>query len=402
MSHSTPESLVRDTTGEGLGLPLIHAGKVRRLYDLPDQDGQGRMLMVATDAISAYDHVLTPAIGGKGAILTQLSGWWFDQLADLVPNHIVSTQVPDAVAGRAVICEKLTMIPVECVARGYLTGSGWAEYQACGTVCGIALPAGLQDGSRLPEPIFTPATKAPMGEHDENVDFETMVATTGPELGAAIRDLTLAIYARAEQIARQRGIILADTKFEFGLRADGTIVLADEVLTPDSSRFWDAAGHRPGGALPSFDKQYVRDWLTGESGWDKASDAPPPSLPAAVVDATRDRYLAAWTMLTGRETGSLVGLGDQQGQTPDRMPTMARIVVDVMPKPEILDPQGKAVTGALKRLGHEGLSVRQGKRFEIEVDGEITPERLEEVRQAAETLLANTVIEAFDVRVEEA
>ena len=282
-------------TDFALDLPLLHAGKVRRLYALPD----GNILMVATDAISAYDHVLATPIPDKGAILNQLSLWWFDQLSD-VPNHIVSTDVPAAVRGRAVVAEPLDMVPVECVARGYLTGSGWAEYQRSGTVCDIPLPEGLVDGSRLPEPIFTPAIKAPMGEHDENVDYATIVALHGPELAERLRDLTLSIYATAEAIARGKGIILADTKFEFGLRPDGTLVLADEVLTPDSSRFWDAATWQPGVALPSFDKQFVRDWLTKESGWDKASDSPPPPLPDEVVAATRAKYVEAYEKLTGR------------------------------------------------------------------------------------------------------
>ncbi len=282
-------------TDIALDLPLLHAGKVRRLYALPD----GNILMVATDAISAYDHVLATPIPDKGAILNQLSLWWFDQLSD-VPNHIVSTDVPAAVRGRAVVAEPLDMVPVECVARGYLTGSGWAEYQRSGTVCDIPLPEGLVDGSRLPEPIFTPAIKAPMGEHDENVDYATIVALHGPELAERLRDLTLSIYATAEAIARGMGIILADTKFEFGLRPDGTLVLADEVLTPDSSRFWDAATWQPGVALPSFDKQFVRDWLTKESGWDKASDSPPPPLPDEVVAATRAKYVEAYEKLTGR------------------------------------------------------------------------------------------------------
>jgi phosphoribosylaminoimidazole-succinocarboxamide synthase len=217
---------------------------------------------------------------------------------------VVSTDVPAEVAGRAVVVEKLAMVPVECVARGYLTGSGWAEYRASGSVCGIPLPEGLQDGSRLPEPIFTPAIKAPLGEHDENVDFATICGLHGPELAGRLRDTTLALYARAERIARERGIILADTKVEFGLRADGTLVLADEVLTPDSSRFWDAAAWRPGEALPSYDKQYVRDWLAHSSGWDRFGDTPPPPLPPEVVAATRDRYLEAYRLLVGRSLDS--------------------------------------------------------------------------------------------------
>lgn len=276
----------------------IHSGKVRRLYAWPDD----RILMVATDAISAYDHVLPTPIPDKGAVLTQLSLWWFGQLADLIPNHVVSTDVPDEVAGRALVVEKLEMVPVECVARGYLTGSGWTEYQRSRSVCGVPLPDGLLDGSKLPEPIFTPAIKAPMGEHDENVDFATIVQLHGEELASRLRDATLAIYARAAELAATRGIILADTKFEFGLRPDGTLVLADEVLTPDSSRFWDADAWRPGSSLPSFDKQYVRDWLAKESGWDRVS--PPPALPSDVVAATRERYLEAFRRLTGREFGA--------------------------------------------------------------------------------------------------
>jgi phosphoribosylaminoimidazole-succinocarboxamide synthase len=280
-----------------LDLPLIHAGKVRRLYEA----GDGRILLVATDAISAFDFVLSTPIPDKGKVLTQLSLWWFEQLDDLIPNHVISTDVPAEVAGRAVLVEPLEMVPVECVARGYLTGSGWQEYRASGSVTGIPLPDGLQDGSRLPEPIFTPAIKAPLGEHDENVDFATIVALHGEELATRLKDATLALYGRAERIARERGIILADTKFEFGLRPDGTLVLADEVLTPDSSRFWDAAGWQPGRSLPSFDKQFVRDWLAHDSGWDRASETPPPPLPEHIVRATRERYLEAYRRLTGRD-----------------------------------------------------------------------------------------------------
>jgi phosphoribosylaminoimidazole-succinocarboxamide synthase len=256
--------------------------------------------MVASDRISAYDHLLTPGIPDKGEILTRMSLWWFEQLADLVPNHVVSTQVPERVRGRAVVCERLDMFPVECVARGYLAGSGLLDYDATGEVCGVALPPGLVDGSRLPEPIFTPATKADVGEHDENVSFEAVVQTVGQETAEALRDLTLGIYARAEGIARDRGIILADTKFEFGARPDGTIVLADEVLTPDSSRFWPADSWQPGRPQLSYDKQFVRDWLTSaESGWDRASDQPPPPLPDAIVEKTRERYVQAFEQLTG-------------------------------------------------------------------------------------------------------
>src|SRR6476469_4181572 len=218
--------------------------------------------MVASDRISAFDFILETPVPDKGEILTRMSLWWFDRLADLVPNHVVSTDVPEEVRGRAVICERLEMFPVECVARGYLTGSGLLDYRATGEVCGIALPDGLEDGSRLPEPVFTPATKAAVGEHDENVSYDAVVDTVGAEAAAELRELTLAVYGRAEGIARERGIILADTKLEFGARADGATVLGDEVLTPDSSRFWPADRWQPGRAQPSFDKDLVRGWLT--------------------------------------------------------------------------------------------------------------------------------------------
>ncbi|MDN5727126.1 MAG: phosphoribosylaminoimidazolesuccinocarboxamide synthase [Propionibacteriales bacterium] len=385
MSASDPQFL------SVLGLPLVHAGKVRELYDLGN-----RLLMVATDNVSAFDHVLDSRIDDKGAVLTQLSLWWFDQLG--VENHILSTDVPDAVAGRAMVCEKLAMLPVECVARGHLTGSGWLEYQATGSVCGVPLPDGLTDGARLPEPIFTPATKAAVGEHDENVTFDEIVQAIGRDDAEAVREKTLAVYAKAEAIARGRGFILADTKLEFGKRADGTIVLADEVLTPDSSRFFDADAWAQG-RLESFDKQYLRDWLRNQSGWDKDSATPPPPLPSEVVAATRSRYLEVFERLTGKAFATGPDVPASPVPT-DRIAAMARVVVDVMPKPEILDPQGKAVTQALGRMGYEGLTVRQGKRFEIEVAGEATPERLAQIRTAAKALLANTVIESFDVRVE--
>ena len=278
-----------------LGLPLLHKGKVRELYAL-DAD---RLLMVATDQISAFDFVLSPPIPDKGVILTRLSGWWFDRLTELAPSHLLPGGVPAPVAGRAVICERLEMIPVECIARGYLTGSGWLEYADSGSVCGVRLPAGLLDGSRLPEPIFTPTTKADLGEHDAFMGLDDVVDLIGPDRAARIRTLTLAVYRRAAGLARERGLILADTKFEFGCRPDGTVVLADEVLTPDSSRYWDAARWRPGQSLPSYDKQFVRDWLRHESGWDQQTGEPPPPLPTAVVTATRARYVEAFEQLTG-------------------------------------------------------------------------------------------------------
>jgi len=286
--------------GDGLmdipGARHVYSGKVRDLYEL----GDGRLLMVASDRISAYDQILTPPIPDKGEVLTRMSLWWFERIADLVPNHVVSTDVPAAVAGRAVVCERLEMFPVECVARGYLAGSGLLDYRATGGVCGVELPPGLEDGSRLPEPIFTPATKAALAEHDENVSYDAIVSTVGAAAAATLRELTLDVYAKAEALARERGIILADTKLEFGQRADGTVVLADEVLTPDSSRFWPADRWAPGRSQPSYDKQYVRDWLTSPaSGWDQASGTPPPPLPDDVVARTRATYIEAYERLTG-------------------------------------------------------------------------------------------------------
>ena len=280
------------------GLTAVYSGKVRDLYEFPD----GRMLFVASDRISAYDWVLPTTIPDKGRILTAMTVWWFEQLAELGPNHLLSLDVPEAVAGRAMVTQRLHMFPVECVARGYLTGSGLSDYEASGAVCGNPLPPGLVDGSRLPEAIFTPATKAELGEHDENVDFGAVVSTVGLADAEALRGLTLQVYGRAEAIARDRGIIVADTKLEFGRHPlTGEIVLADEVLTPDSSRFWPADLWAPGHPQPSFDKQYVRDWLTSPaSGWDRRSGEPPPPLPDDVVEQTRARYLEAYERLTGR------------------------------------------------------------------------------------------------------
>ncbi len=279
----------------------LHSGKVRDLYEVTEGPYAGALLMVASDRLSIFDFVLETTIPDKGEILTRMSQWWFAQLAPLVPNHVLSTDVPEAVRGRAVVCERLEMFPVECVARGYLTGSGLLDYRATGEVCGIALPSGLEDGSRLPEPIFTPATKAELGDHDENVSYDAVVATVGADSAARLRALTLDVYARAEQIAREQGIILADTKLEFGVRPGATdIVLGDEVLTPDSSRYWPADAWQPGRAQPSYDKQIVRNWaLSAESGWDKASGEAPPPLPAEVVERTRSRYIEAYERLTG-------------------------------------------------------------------------------------------------------
>jgi phosphoribosylaminoimidazole-succinocarboxamide synthase len=276
------------------GAKHIHSGKVRDLYELES----GELLMVASDRMSAFDWILETPIPDKGKVLTAMSLWWFDQLG--VPNHIISTDVPAEVAGRAVVCEKLAMFPVECVARGYLSGSGLLDYNATGAVCGIPLPGGLVEGSRLESPIFTPATKADLGEHDENVSYDAVVQTVGADTADALRRTTLDVYTEARAMAEERGIILADTKFEFGTRADGTIVLADEVLTPDSSRFWPADRWQPGRQQPSYDKQIVRDWLQFESGWDRASGAAPPPLSDEVVEHTRAAYIGAYEQLTGR------------------------------------------------------------------------------------------------------
>jgi len=285
--------------------PLIARGKVRSLYDL----GDGTMAMVASDRISAFDIVLDSVIPDKGAVLTQLSLWWFDQLADLTPNHVVSDRLPeDAPAGwvgRTTVVRRLEMVGVECVARGYLTGSGIRSYREAGSVCGIVLPPGLTEASRLAEPLFTPTTKAAVGDHDAPMTFGEVTGQVGPALAGQLRDLTLAVYGRASALAAECGILLADTKIEVGRDADGTLVLADELLTPDSSRFWPADGYAPGHIQPSYDKQFVRDWLTSAaSGWDRASGQAPPALPEEVVDRTRDRYLEAYRLLTGTTWGT--------------------------------------------------------------------------------------------------
>jgi phosphoribosylaminoimidazole-succinocarboxamide synthase len=273
----------------------IAQGKVRDIYRAGD-----RLLMVATDRISTYDVVHPTPIPGKGQVLTGISAFWFERTEHIVPNHLVSfTDVPAEARGRAMLVERLEMFPVECVVRGYITGSGWKDYNATGAVCGIQLPAGLSESEQLPEPIFTPATKAEIGDHDENVDFDRAAEILGDrDLLEELRRLSIEVYSFAAEHARSRGIILADTKFEFGRGSDGRIVLGDEVLTPDSSRFWPADGYEPGHGQPSFDKQYVRDWAT-KSGWDKTPPAPP--LPEEVVDRTRDLYVDAYERLTGEQ-----------------------------------------------------------------------------------------------------
>jgi phosphoribosylaminoimidazole-succinocarboxamide synthase len=283
---------VPELAAELTGLALHSRGKVREMYDLDD-----RLLMVASDRISAYDVVLPTLIPDKGKVLTGLSVFWFERTAGIVPNHFLGEEVPDEVRGRAAVVRKLDIFPVECVVRGYLSGSGWREYQREGAVCGISLPAGLKESDRLPEPIFTPATKAEAGAHDENIDFDRAAEIVRDRgLMEELRRISIAIYRFASDHAEQNGIILADTKFELGRDPDGRIVLADEVLTPDSSRFWPADRYQPGSAQPSFDKQYVRDWLD-RSGWDHSP--PAPELPADVVANTRAKYVEAYERLTG-------------------------------------------------------------------------------------------------------
>jgi phosphoribosylaminoimidazole-succinocarboxamide synthase len=279
---------------DAAALTHLTSGKVRDIYAV----GEDRLLLVASDRISTYDVVHPTPIPDKGKVLTGLTAFWLEQLGDVCANHLVSfREVPEQFAGRAMLVERLEMVPVECVVRGYITGSGWKDYQASGAVCGIELPAGLSESEQLPEPIFTPATKADIGDHDENVDFDRAAEIVGDRaLLEELRRLSIAIYERGAAHARERGIILADTKFEFGRRRDGTIVLGDEVLTPDSSRFWPADGYEPGHGQPSFDKQYVRDWASG-SGWDKRP--PAPALPDDVVEGTRARYVEAYEWISG-------------------------------------------------------------------------------------------------------
>ena len=289
------------------GYSHVYSGKVRDLY-APDDAPHDRLLLVASNRISAFDYVLDTPIPDKGAVLTQLSLWWFDRLSDLVPNHLVSTDVPAEVARRAVLCRRLEMIPVECIARAHLTGGGLEEYARKGSVSGVPLPPGLVDGDRLAEPVFTPTTKAPVGEHDLPMTAAQVAELIGPDLASRADVLTRRILAQGNEIAADRGILIADTKVEFGVdRATGipNLVLADEVLTPDSSRFWPADEWEPGHPQPSFDKQYVRDWLTSPaSGWDRGSGEPPPPLPDDVIDRTRAKYVEAYERLTGRSFGS--------------------------------------------------------------------------------------------------
>ncbi|MEW4989691.1 phosphoribosylaminoimidazolesuccinocarboxamide synthase [Corynebacterium sp. 045007] len=284
----------------------LSAGKVREIYEIDPET----LLLVVSDRISAFDHILETPIPDKGRVLTAMSVFFFDEID--FPNHMAGPaddeRIPEECLGRALVCKKLDMLPFECVARGYLTGSGLVEYKENGTVCGIELPEGLVEGSKLPEPIFTPATKAELGEHDENVSFDAVVESLGQKRAEELRDATLRIYTQAAELAAERGIILADTKFEFGLDSDGNLVLADEVLTPDSSRYWPADSYQEGSVNPSFDKQYVRNWLTcSKSGWKKDEGTPPPALPGSVVEATRERYVEAYERLSGRRFSDWIG-----------------------------------------------------------------------------------------------
>lgn len=287
------------TTPSTLSLKKIYSGKVRDLYEIDDK----RMLMVATDRLSAFDVILDQPIPEKGKILTAISNFWFDKLSAIVPNHFTGDRVEDVVPaaelplveGRAVVAKRLKPIAVEAIVRGYIVGSGWKEYQKSGTVCGIQLPAGLKEASKLPQPIFTPSTKAAVGDHDENISFEQCEAIIGKELAAKVRDTAIALYSTAVEYAATRGIIIADTKFEFGIDEDGTLTLMDEVLTPDSSRFWPVESYVEGKNPPSFDKQFVRDWLES-TGWNK--EPPAPAVPADVAQKTADKYREALTKLT--------------------------------------------------------------------------------------------------------
>jgi phosphoribosylaminoimidazole-succinocarboxamide synthase len=289
--------------------PLVATGKVRSLYAVDDD----HLLFVASNRLSAFDHVLASEIPDKGRVLTAMSVFWFELLADVVPQHLVAwddERVPAEVRGRALLVRRLAMVPVECIARGYLAASRLADYRATGALSGVSLPAGLVESDRLPEPIFTPTTKADLGRHDEDITFDDVAKEVGADLAERLRDATLRVYRRAAAHAAERGVILADTKFEFGVAHDGTLVLADEVLTPDSSRYWPADGYTPGRAQPSFDKQYVRDWLVSPAaGWDRAGDTPPPALPADVVANTRARYVEVYERITGRSFADWPGSG---------------------------------------------------------------------------------------------
>jgi len=372
------------------GLTKVKQGKVRDMYRT-----QAGIVMVASDRISAYDVVLPTPIPDKGAVLTGLSAYWFDRTADIVPNHMISTQPDDyppeakqhaaELRGRSMLVREAEPVPIECVARGYITGSGWKEYKQNGTVCGIRLPEGLVESQQLPEPIFTPATKAETG-HDENISFEVAAEIAGTDTMTALRDLTLALYSFAAAHARERGIIIADTKFEFGV-VDGDIILIDEALTPDSSRFWPASEFEPGRGQPSFDKQYVRDWLDG-AGWDHTP--PGPDLPADVVANTRGKYVEAYERITGASFGRMA------------QPMKARVAIDVMLKEGILDPQGKTVEESMPSLGFGRVSgVRIGKHISLELEASSPEDARRQIEEMSRRFLSNPVIEDFTYRIED-
>ncbi len=350
------------------GMDLLAKGKVRDIYAV----GEDRLLLATSDRISTYDVIHPTPIPDKGKVLTGLSVFWFERTGDICPNHLISfTDVPEEARGRALLVERLEMVPVECVVRGYITGSGWKDYQANGAVCGIELPEGLEESEQLPEPIFTPATKAEVGDHDENVDFDRAAEIVGDRaLLEELRRLSIALYEHAAEHARSAGIILADTKFEFGRRADGTVVLGDEACTPDSSRFWPADGYAPGRGQPSFDKQYVRDWATGVGMGQVAPGAADP-------DEGRGRHPGALRGgLRADRRRALRPLARSQRVRPVK----ARVLI--RPKAGILDPQGQAVERALPALGFDGVeNVRIGRMVELEV-GDTAP-RARDVRAAA-------------------
>ncbi len=357
-----------------MALPLLAKGKVREIYDLG-----GDLLMVASDRISTYDVVHPTPIPDKGKVLTGLSVLWFGLTEEIVPNHFLSTTdgVPADQRGRALRVKRLEMLPVECVVRGYITGSGWKDYQRTGTVSGVELPAGLQESEQLPEPIFTPSTKADEG-HDEPIDLARTAELVGSEeLAGRLRDVSIAVYEAVAEHARARGVILADTKFELGFDAAGVLTLGDEVCTPDSSRFWPADQYEVGHGQPSFDKQYVRDWASG-TGWDKAPPAPP--IPDDVVAATRERYVTAYEKLAGEPFSAWL----------ERVGVRARVLI--RPKAGILDPQGQAVERALPALGFDGVrNVHVGRLVELDVED---PAQLPAM---CEQLLANPLVEDYEI-----
>ena len=365
-------------------LPLLAKGKVREIYDLGDD-----LLMVASDRISTYDVVHPTPIPDKGRVLTGLSVTWFDLTGDIVPNHFVSATdgVPEDLRGRALRVQRLNMLPVECVVRGYITGSGWKDYQRTGTVSGLELPEGLRESDKLPEPLYTPSTKADVG-HDEAIDFEQTVELIGDRaLAERVRDVSLAVYDAIADHARERGVILADTKFEFGLDANGELVLGDEVCTPDSSRFWPADEYEPGKGQPSFDKQYVRDWAAG-TGWDKTP--PAPAIPDDVVAATRERYVTAYERLAGEPFSAW--LRATATGAPRQCQVRARVLI--RPKAGILDPQGQTVERALPALGFEGVSnVHVGRLVELDIED---PSQLDAM---CEQLLTNPLIEDYEIQL---